>query len=170
MNDEKERQAYEDDKLVPELRAAFYYDSQKRVYVRSNNIFSDTNTNKHEEFSWIMCQQFGEWNPYEWIVKGHSEGKLELCVCTHSIKMLCYITHKSSGMTFQVGSKCCEKVCPTVLKSVQLFKKKSDNREKGYICHYCYEPMVDRRNKFKKENFCNISCKRKYEFPIPFGK
>jgi len=165
------------EKLNDQLKHKIYYNPEKKVYERYNNIRDKEN--KYEEFKNIFTIQYGKFEEKEFIVTAGGEpndddddddDESNMCVCSHPIKIPWYVTHIDTDMTWQIGSKCINKFSYDLDKEMKLMAVKIKNREKGAICNYCFEPLIDLRKKYQKDGFCNERCFMKMRYVIIFGK
>lgn len=171
------------EQLNQKIHHLFYYDETKKVYVRHNRDM--TKSNMYAEFLYIFETQYGKFIEEDWEPEFLHEGEYDIyhpyseeagdsenriCVCTHHIHNLYYITHKHSQMTFQVGSKCVMKCGENIAEKMKTVIVKLKNFEKGNICIYCDEPLTDNRRTYQKHGFCDYSCYQKMKYIIPFGK
>ena len=170
-------------KLDPLIKDLFYYDTDKLVYVRSRK--SRTQRTMYQEFLYIFETQYGsfvpeDWEPWDTQHDDQEDTEGRVCVCTHDIHHLWYITHIPSEMTWQVGSECVLKTNLSDMMRKIMIKRR--NNRIGRICSGCGETLMDLRKKYQKLSFCNSRCMKKSvnksksvpilggSMPIPFGK
>jgi hypothetical protein len=164
--------------LNDQLKHIIYYNPDKKVYERYNNIRDKEN--KHEEFINVFKLQYGKFDEKDFKVLGcgdddndnddedHEESNM--CVCSHPIKNPWYVTHIETNMTWQIGSRCINKFGCNLDKEMKLIAVKNRNKKKDAICHYCYEPLIDMRKNYQKDGFCNKNCAMKMSYVVAFGK
>lgn len=162
------------EKLNEKIKSLFYYDKDKLVYVRHNCHM--TQSTMYKEFMYILETQFGkfnekDWDPQDYYTQDDLEDDTEghICICTHPICGLYYITHKPTQMSFQVGSQCVKKCGEVLAEKMKLSIVKTRNFLRGNICIYCEDPLTDLRLKHQKKFFCNSRCYHKMKYTIPFG-
>ena len=159
--------------LHKDIRHLFYYD--KGVYKRNKK--SMKTGNMFLEFKYIMDVSFGMFLEEDWDINGNydniendvSDSYKDRCICTHVITEAWLITHKPTGLTFQVGKDCVKKTSELLYGKLLSIKRKQHYKKLGRICSYCNETLTDIRKKHQKNFLCNSICSYKYKYVIPFG-
>ena len=97
-----------------------------------------------QEFIWVLKGFFEEHKEEDWKSIRYEEIDCEArsqpkeCICSHAIWNVCYIVHLPSGLEFQVGIDCVEKVSKS-----------------------CYDEMLAIRKAYKKEKKDKKEAERK---------
>jgi len=100
--------------------------------------------------------------------KGDKKGQ---CLCTQlGITIYNMIENSITKKKCWVGSVCIDKFLPQLKKQKNELLRINKYKDQGYICLYCNDVLPSRRKKVNKEMFCNLNCKSKMNYVIPFGK
>ena len=155
------------------LQDIFAFNKDFKIFKRVDGRLKKQNM--HKEFQWVLRTQCnGNYIPSDWI-PDYTEGDYgngnDLCICGHPITQLYTITHRLTGIQFQVGSNCVYKIGDkTITKKMNRVKRVKKAIDNGDLCVYCSDPLLDKRKKFNREGFCDKSCSSKMKYVIPFGQ
>lgn len=101
-------------------------------------------------------------------IKGDTYGQ---CLCSKcGIKSYFIIENEYTNKKCWVGSTCIVKFFPHLENVKNELLRRIKNKELGNICLYCNQVLVSMRKKINREFYCNIYCKAKMEYIVPFGK